>query len=460
MDGMAEGATRILAEFLAELSFADLPDHVVEHTKRIVLDFAGVAIAGSTLENSRLLAATVREWGGPPEATVIAFPFKLPAPAAGLLNGAIGHAIQMDDTEWSTVAHLGTEVIPASLALTEKVGNRSGKDFITAVVAGYEGAIRIGMAVNPSHHQRGFSPNGTLGVFGAAIGAGKVLNLSADQMADAIGSAAMQSSGLEEFCYDGSMSAILNTGHATHAGVVSAILAQRGFTGSRTILEGKSGFCRAYSDDCDLSRITTNLGERFGILDVWFKSYPTCAYCNSALDVVMDLRRNHGISAEEVEQVIVKTFPTVEATVNNPAPENFTAAMLSMPYSVAMALREGRVTPREFEGERWTDDEVRGLMRRVSVVVAEEELLRAGLALDRGAMVKIICRDGKQYEGRASAPKGDPMFPFSDDDVLAKYKQLASEVFDASRIEAIAGVVRRLDQVDDAVRLADLLRLS
>ena len=236
------GPTIALAEFLSRSNYGDFPNEVVQHAKRIFLDFIGVSLSGSRMDNSRIITEVVKEWGGLPEATIIGYPFKLPAPSAGLVNGAIGHAVQMDDTEWITVAHLGTEVIPAALAVAERRGEVNGEALIKAIVLGFEGAIRIGASINPSHHLRGFSPNGTLGVFGAAIAAGSILNLDPYQMADAIGSAAMQSSGLEEFCYDGSMSAILNTGHATQAGIIAALLAERGFTGSRTILEGKSGF--------------------------------------------------------------------------------------------------------------------------------------------------------------------------------------------------------------------------
>jgi 2-methylcitrate dehydratase PrpD len=205
--------------------------------------------------------------------------------------------------------------------------------------------------------------------------------------------------------------------------------------------------------------LTNDLGQRYGILDVWFKRYPTCAYCNSTLDVVLDLKRRYGISADEVERVTVRTFPTVKATVDNPLPENFTAAMLSMPYSVAVALLLGRVTPSEFEGEMWADPGLQSVMRKVHIEAAEEELLRAGLAHDRGTMVSIVCKDGKRYDGSAKAPRGDPMFPFTDEDVLEKYRRLASSVFDSATVEAIATLVRSLEEVDDITRLADLMRL-
>jgi len=452
-----QGETIALAEFISQFKYKDIPSEVVEHTKRVVLDFMGVSLSGSRMENSRIITDMVKEWGGVPESTVIGFPFKLPAPSAGLLNGAIGHAIQMDDTEWITVAHLGTEVIPAALAVAEKSGEVNGKTLITAIVLGFEGAIRIGAAINPSHHLRGFSPNGTLGVFGAAIAAGSILNLDPLQMADAIGSAAMQSSGLEEFCYDGSMSAILNTGHATQAGIISALLAERGFTGSRTILEGKSGFCRAYSDDFDFSKITEGFGENFAIMDVWFKRYPTCAYCNSALDIVLDLKNSNNLSPDEINSIKVKTFSMVENTVNNPDPDNGTAAMLSMPYTVAMAIHQGKVTQEEFKDDWLSNPQVRNIMRKVDVLIADEELTQMGLEFDRGAVVQIITNDGVLLEGSAKAAKGDPVYPLTDEELKTKYHILASQVLREEVVDEIAAIVWEVEHLNHVDELTTLL---
>lgn len=448
--------TEILAQFLAETDFGDLPAEAISHAKRCMLDFLGVSIAGSIMEDSKILANFVRDLGGAQEATVIGYPFKVPCPSAGLVNGAMGHALQMDDTEWASIAHLGTVVIPAALAVGEKEG-ADGKELLTAIVLGYEGAIRIGAAVNPSHNSRGFSPNGTIGVFGAAIAAAKILHLGKDRMTDTIGSAAMQSSGLEEFCYDGSMSSILNTGHAAQAGIMSALLAQRGFTGSPAILEGRSGFCRAYSDRYEVSNIIAGLGNRYPIVDVWFKRYPTCAYANAALDVILDLIARHDIGEGDVKEVRIKTYAVVEKTINNPEPPNVLAAMLSLPYSAAVAIVEKKVTPREFTEEKLRDQKVSAVMRKVRLVVADEELNEFAVGRGRGAIVEIICQDGSRYEGRVKAPKGDTANPFTEEELLRKFETLASPMLDTAEINHIAKVVKSLEQFNDISNLTDLL---
>ncbi len=454
---MVARVTEGLAEFLAGIQFEDLPAEVTEHTKRCIVDFLGVCLGGSTMKRSRLIANFVNELGGAQEATVIGYPFKVPSPSAGLANGAVGHAMQMDDTDWASIAHLGTVAIPAALAVAEKRG-ASGRDLLLAIVLGYEGAIRVGAAMHPSHNRRGFSPNGTIGVFAGAIAAGKILALDAMRMADAIGSAAMQSSGLEEFGFDGSMSSILNTGHAAQAGIISALLAERGFTGSRGILEGRSGFCRAYADECDLSSIVAGLGERYRILDVWFKRYPTCAYANTSLDAILDLVAAHGIDPADISEVLIKTHSVVEKTLNNPCPANVTAAMLSLPYNAAVAILERQVTPREFTEEKLADQRVRAMMAKVKIQAADDELAFAA-GPGRGSIVEIRRHDGTTRAARVKEPRGDTANPFSREEFLGKFRALTSPVLDPSQSNDILGVVDNLASIEDIRRLTSLLSL-
>ena len=454
---MVERVTEGLAEFLASTEFEDLPAEVVEHAKRCMVDFLGVCLGGSTMKRSRIIASFVNDLGGAQEATVIGYPFKVPCPSAGLANGAVGHAIQMDDTDWASIAHLGTVAIPAALAVAEKQ-KASGRDLLAAVVLGYEGAIRVGAAVHPSHNRRGFSPNGTIGVFAGAIAAGKILGLDGLRMADAIGSSAMQSSGLEEFGFDGSMSSILNTGHAAQAGIISALLAERGFTGSRGILEGRSGFCRAYADKCDLSSIVAGFGERYRILDVWFKRYPTCAYANASLDAILDLVAAHDIDEADVREVLIKTHSVVEKTLNNPCPPNVTAAMLSLPYNAAVAILERQVTPREFTEETLADERVRAMMAKVKIKAADEELAFA-VGPGRGSIVEIRCQDGTTHEARVKAPRGDTANPFTQEEFLGKFRALTSPVLDPSQSDEILRAVDNLESIEDVTGLTSLLSL-
>lgn len=445
-----------LGQFVADTSLDDLPAEVVAHAKRCLLDFVGVALAGAATEGTRIMAGVVRAWGGNEQASVIGYPFRLPCPSAGLLNAAMGHAIQMDDTSSLSIAHIGTSAIPAALAVGE-ARRVSGGQFLLAFVLGYEAGMRIGESINPSHNWRGFSPNGTVGVFGAAIAAAKALGLDAKQTADALGSAGVQASGLEQFVLDGSLGSVLITGHAAQAGIVSALLAEQGFDGSPYILEGRKGFCRAYSDEYDAENIAAGLGERYRLMEVWFKKYPTCADANPVLDGVLALMRDQRLAEDDVQEVLVRTYAIVDNTINNPEPHNRTAAMLSLQYCVAVALLDGEVTLRQFADDRLDDERVRSTMRKVRMLVSEEELLSLQPGLGLGSIVAIICHDGRRFEQRVVAPKGHTLNPFSEQELMDKYLLLSQMRVDADTARAIAEMICRLDELPDMRELAQLL---
>jgi len=446
----------IMAEYFFKLRYEDLPKDVVELSKMCILDMLGVSLRGSTLEHSRILAEYVESIGGKEESTVIGYPFKTSCANAGLINGAIGHSLQMDDGEMRSVGHLNCVIIPATLAVGERE-NISGKEFITCIVAGNEGSIRIGAAVNPSHNRRGFSPNGTIGVFGAAISAGKALNLDVNAMTDAISSAAMQSAGLEQFVHDGSMSTFLNTGHATQAGIQAALLAKREFTGSHEILEGIKGFCRAYSDDCNTKEIYGNLGKVYKIMDTYFKFYPTCRYIHPAIDGILKIMGDREIIPSEVDEVIIKTYPVVINTVDNPNPTTESAATLSMQYSISAAIVHGKASPDEFYGSAMNKPEIRKLMNRIKLVDGGEELQKFAPE-GSGCIVIVKMKSGKEIEERLHMCKGD-LGHFTKGDIIEKFRDLSSGVIDEKRATEIINTVIGLDTLRDIGKLAELLAI-
>jgi 2-methylcitrate dehydratase PrpD len=447
--------TEVLARHFVGLHYDDLPHDVVEFCKLCILDMIGVSLRGSGMEYNKILATYLKETGGKEEATVVGYNFKTSCAQAGLINGSIGHSLQLDDGEMKSCAHLNCEIIPAALALGERE-HCSGKDFITSIVAGNEGSIRIGSAVNPSHNQRGFSPNGTIGVFGAAIAAGKVLNLSENAMADAIASAAMQSAGLEQFVHDGSDATFLNAGHATQAGIQAALLAKKGFTGSRKILEGIKGFCRAYSDEYDIDLISKDLGKDYRILGTYFKFYPTCWYIQPALDAVLSIVDE--FSPSDVKEVTVKTYPIPLITIDNPSPSTESAATLSMQYAVGAAIVHGEAGPDEFFGDKMNKEQINSLMKRIHVVDGGKELLEYAPEAS-GAIVIITLKNGKKLEARTRKVKGD-VGNFTKRDLLMKFDTLTSPIIDEERQRKIKKLVESLESIENVERLATLLAVD
>jgi len=448
--------TQIMSEYFVKLEYEDLPKEVVELSKMCVLDMLGVSIRGSILEHSKILAKYIEDISGKEESTIIGYHFKTSCANAGLINGAIGHSLQMDDGEMKSVGHLNCEIIPAALAVGERE-NISGKKFITSIVVGNEGSIRIGSAVSPSHNKRGFSPNGTIGVFGAAIAAGKVLNLNINAMTDAISSAATQAAGLEQFVHDGSMSTFLNTGHATQVGIQAALLAGRGFTGSHEILEGVKGFCRAYSDDYDKKEIYRDLGKVYRIMDTYFKFYPTCRYIHPAIDTILKIMQAREIVPSEVKEVIIKTYPVVINTVDNPNPTTEPAATESMQYSISAAIVHGKASPDEFYGNQMDKTEIRRLMKRIKLVDGGKELQK--FAPDyTGVILEVKMKNGEEIEERIQICKGEPNH-FTKKDIIQKFKSVSLAVINDNRADKIIKTVDRLEELTSIRELTELLAI-
>lgn len=448
---------QMMSEYLVELEYEDLPIEVIELSKMCVLDMVGVSMRGSILKHCRILAQYIKEIGGKEEATVIGYPFKTSCANAGLINGAIGHSLQMDDGEMSSIAHLGCEVIPAALAVGERE-NISGKDFLVSMVTGYEGSIRIGASVNPSHYKRGFSPNGTIGVFGAAISSGKALKLDVNAMTDAISSAAMQSAGLEQFARDGSMNKFLNTGHATQAGIQAALLAEKGFTGSHEILEGVKGFCRAYSDNYDIKKIYGDLGKVYKILDTYFKPYPTCRFTHPATDVILKIVNERETNPSEIDEIVIKTYPVVINTTDNPDPTTEVGATLSMQYAISTAIIYKKSTPDEFTEDKLSNVKIRELMKKIKLIDGGKELQKFAPE-GSGAILKLKMKNGEVIEDKVQISKGEPKNQFSSEELIEKFKSLSLVVIKNNKADKIIETVDKLEKLKNIKGLAKLLTI-
>ena len=279
--------TRQLASFLSTARYGDLPPRVVAETGRTVLDWLGSALAGSIEPPARFAQKVVGRLGISRDATVFSA-LRSSAAGAALANGVASHILEFDDIHKASTVHAAAPIIPAALAVAERE-HTDGRAFLLAVALGYEAALRIGEAVNPSHY-RFWHPTGTAATFGAAAAAGSLLKLDARQMLDALGSAGTQAAGLWEFNADGAMSKHLHPGKAAFNGVLSADLAREGFTGATRILEGERGFFRAMSATHDASRITDGLGTRWKILENCYKLYSCCGHIHTAIDAALAIR--------------------------------------------------------------------------------------------------------------------------------------------------------------------------
>ncbi|MBI1994312.1 MAG: MmgE/PrpD family protein, partial [Deltaproteobacteria bacterium] len=304
----AHSPTRILAQYTSEISYREIPEEVVSHIKLCLVDTLGCALFGSTLPWGKIITVFAKEMGKGKGALIWGDGAEVPSTSAPLANGTMVHSFEMDDLHRVGVIHPGAETAPAADALVRHAGKVDGKRFLAAVVAGYEVGCRVAMTGGASQLRRGFHPSATSGTFAAGAAAAKMLSLSPLKTLHALGIAGTQAAGLMAAQYS-SMVKRMHPGRAAQAGVYGALLAAKGFTGIEDILEAPyGGFCSTFCDQPDLSRLTSDLGERFETLNVGFKPYPCCGSNHTSIDALKKILRDHPeVSAEKVEKIRIRT---------------------------------------------------------------------------------------------------------------------------------------------------------
>jgi len=449
-----------LSECLIGITYDDFPSATVHQAKRSILDYLGATIRGVQTNPGKIGTTLAERFGGPSESTIVGSGKKVACSNAALANGIMGHAVQIDDGHRYAQAHPATAIMPAAVATGERQ-NSSGQDLIAATILGYEAFIRIGIAINPSHNDRGFHSTGTLGAFGSTVAAGILLRLDKKQMVDALGSAGSLASGLMEYISDGSMSKYLIPGNAAKNGVLAALLAQEGFTGPHLVFEGRKGFFRAASDKYDLTAVTKNLpktvlgvSHQYKIMECYFKPYPVCGHITPTVDSIWKLTREKPVEQEDIAKVTIRTYALALDESDDPSPKTTTGATVSLQYAAAAALIHGRLTPDEFTERKLHDPKIRELMKRIEVTV-DPELDKLAPA-KRCSIVELTTKDGTTRSARVDSPKGEPESPLTDSEVKAKFYSLATPVLGRERCERIETTVNSLEDLSSVRDLGAL----
>jgi 2-methylcitrate dehydratase PrpD len=445
--------TRDLASFIEQTHFPDLPEHVIDQAKVCVLDWLGVALAGSRDPPARIATSLIRELRGRSESTIIGTDLRTSCINAALVNGILGHAIELDDIHEQAILHPAAPVLPAVLAVAERCGS-SGVDFLTSVVVGYEVEIRIGLAVNPSHYQY-WHPTGTCGTFGAAAATSKSLGLNREQIMHALGIAGTQAAGL--LAVFGTMSKPLNAGRAAQSGVLASLFAQKGFTSSTSVLDAPNGYLHATSQSMDSTRITEGLGDDYEILNTIFKRHASCGHTHGAIDALLALTTRYAVIPDNVETITVGTYPiAVDIVGHNRVPTTSFEGKFSLPYCLAIALLSGTVRVTDFSPEHLRDPTIHALSNKVTVH-SDREFHDARLGC---AWVNIRTMDGRDLYHRVDVPKGYPTNPLTHAELETKFTSLASLVLPQAQIEQLIQTINNLEQLDDMQELTALLRAS
>lgn len=451
--------TAPLADFVATLRHEALPPDVQLRTRFLLLDLVGNMLRGGIeAESTPPLLAAARALGlGAGACTVFGEASRWTPAGAALLNGALAHSLDFDDTHAASSLHPGAPVIPAVLAAAEITG-ATGADVLAAIVAGYEVTNRLGLALPAgAHYARGFHPTATCGAFGAAAAAARVFGMDAAGVAQALGIALSQSAGSLQFLANGAWTKRFQVGWAAMAGLSAALLAREGFRGAAEPLEGKAGFLRAYAPDPNPARVLQDLGREWELMATAVKPYPSCRYGHACVDAGLALRAEHGLRAEEITAVTMGLprsgmILIGEDIARRRRPANIVDGQFSGPFVVACALARGA-----FGWDSYEDLAAPDLVRLMALTTCEQDPeIEAEFPANMSGKLTVSAR-GQVFTRKVVVPKGEPSNFLTEAELMAKYHGLADAVLGADRAAALADAVLDLHQapgVDGLLRLA------
>jgi 2-methylcitrate dehydratase PrpD len=453
-----------LAEHIVDTRFENLPAEVVAVTKKFIADSVGVGLAGSGSPGNAEIIAMLNEWGGRQDSRVFVYGSKLPAPMAAFANSLLIHSADYDDTFDKTATHTNVTTLPAALAISEMLGC-SGKEVITAVALGVDLICRLAMA---SHLFHGWHNTTTLGIFGAVAAAGKLLNLDSTRMRNALGIAYSQASGNRQGREDGAQTKRLQPAFATQAGVTSALLSQKGISGATNIFQGQWGFFSLYRDYAQVfepdhwaSALTDGLGSRFEGVSLGAKPYP-CVRCSHApIDGALALAKKYDIVPDQISRVTVYTNERVIDTAGRPFvirsnPE--VDAKFSIPYTIAVALTNRRVTLNDFKEETITKPDLIQLAEKVNVEIGPEF---QGTTSTMGPIdIRIHLTNGDIHATRVEIASGHPDNPMSEQAHLDKFMDCAGASAMPLPGRNIEVLLEKLDALENQDEMAEITRLT
>uniref|UniRef100_UPI0035B25AC3 MmgE/PrpD family protein n=1 Tax=Hylemonella sp. TaxID=2066020 RepID=UPI0035B25AC3 len=439
---MTTSSTQALARFAATLKFESIPEPVIRRTEDLLLDWFGSCLAGKNARAVEILAAFVESMGPQDGPSEILIHRRTSSPLlAAMANAAASHVAEQDDVHNGSVFHPATVVFPPALAVAQALG-RSGRELLTACVAGYEVGIRVGEFLGRSHYKV-FHTTGTAGTLAAAAAVGHLLRLTSEQMLHAFGSAGTQSAGLWEFLRDAADSKQLHTAHAAGAGLTAAYLAQQGFTGARRILEGPQGLAAGMSSDADEKKLNDGLGRRWATAETSFKFHASCRHTHPAADALQQVLQQHGLKASDVKRVTALVHQgAIDVLGPVTDPQTVHQSKFSMGTVLGLVAVLGRAGLTEFDASFRAVDVA---AFRDKVVMALDPEVDSAYPTRWIGKVHVETTDGRVLHGRVDEPKGDPGNTLTRPELEDKALRLARYHGGASEAEMRAAMQRLWD---------------
>jgi 2-methylcitrate dehydratase PrpD len=436
-----------LATRFSKLKYNALPDNTRHGVKRLLMDYLGVAVGGSQTESGQVARAFAVDQGGKREARIVGGNASVSMTNAAFANAISSHSLELDDIDVLALFHFSPPVYSAALAAAESQG-AGGRDLVVALAAGCEMMERASRAANPSMRNRGYHTTPNAGVFGATVAAARMLRLDPTRLTSALGMAGAQSAGLMEM-YGPSMQKRFNPGPAARAGVTSALMAKLGFTGTSLIFEGERGWLNAYSDQRTPHALDEEIDGPYQ-LDIEFKPYSCARPIHNAIDCALDIRGQEGFAVKKMESILVERHPDWSKYHRNPTPATYHEAQVSLPFSFAVALLEGKALLEQYSDRNIRNKEIRRLSGLAKFETVDD--------LPRGVSVRITVKqtDGRKFTSQVDYPKGSIQNSMSDAELRAKFDSLAAPVIGARKAAALADMAMNVEKVADVGEMMKL----
>ncbi len=446
--------SQVLASFAAQLEWSDIPDLVIRKTEDLLVDWFGSAVAGKNAKAVEIIAQFAQTMGPSSGQSEILLNRKLTSPYfAAMCNAAASHVVEQDDLHNSSVFHPATVIFSPALAVAQSLGV-SGREFLVAVIAGYEVGIRIGEFMGRSHYKI-FHTTGTVGSLAAAAAVGRLLKLSPEQMLHAFGSAGTQAAGLWEFLKDAADSKQLHTAHAAGTGLMSAYLAKDGFTGAQQILEGKQGMAAGMSTDADLSKLNAGLHQRWATLETSFKFHASCRHTHPAADALLQVMQTNHLQFTDLAHITTHVHQgAIDVLGAVTDPKTVHQSKFSMGTVLAIVAKYGHAGLDEFENH-FLDPEICQLRDNVSMQL-DPQVDQAYPQRWIGK-VSVKTHAGTEFHGQLDEPKGDPGNTLTRSEIESKAIRLALFSKGASESE-MQSIIAQLWQIAHAPQVGYLFK--
>jgi 2-methylcitrate dehydratase PrpD len=454
--GVETGATVQLGAWTAGLRYEQIPASVVAHIKLCLLDGLGCGLFGAHQPWGRICGNFAYAQSPDGAATLWGLAQKCGPADAALANGTALHGFEIDDVHLQSLIHPGAVTIPAALAVAE-LRNSSGRALLASLVAGYEVGLRVGVCAGIPHQLRGYHPTGTVGCLSSAAAVANLLGLDADAATHALGISATQAAGLYSAVRSGAMVKRMHAGRAAQSGVISALLAERGFTGSTVALEAPfAGFLSTLGHALPASDLAAGLGERWETLLVGFKAYAACASAHTIIDAVLAMRKR-GLSAANLERLQIGMS---KSAMNNVGwayqPGGVVAAQMNGYYAAAVSLLDGEAFVAQYAETRLADPRILELLSKIEI--SHEPALDAAGAEGRHAVrVQARAIGGQSFAESVEQRRGSARFPLTQCEIEHKFSSVAGTIIGRPRAEELLALVMELDQCRDLRRMSELL---